>query len=331
MVLKASEPHLNPTPYSDLTPELILAAIESAGVQCTGSLIALNSYENRVYQIGVEDSLPIIAKFYRPARWSNEALLEEHQFAQELLDLEIPVVAPLNLNQNTLHHYQDYRFALFPRQGGRALELGNLDQLEWMGRFIGRMHAVSNSRVFQHRLQLTPETLGYQSYRFLIDNHFIPEYLTTKFCQIVEELLALIEKSFQKVKAAPSIRLHGDCHPGNVLWNDNGPQIVDLDDCMMGPAIQDIWMMLSGNEAEMRAQLDHFLDGYYQFFDFNPIEIRLIEPLRALRMLHYAAWLAKRWDDPAFPIHFPLFNTQNYWENLLYSLTEQQFKILSDD
>ena len=311
------------TPYANLSPDLILDAIESIGFQCSGSLLGLNSYENRVYQVGIEDSLPLIAKFYRPHRWSNEAILEEHQFAKELIELEIPVVAPLITNDHSLHLYQEFRFALFPRKGGRALELDNLDQLEWMGRFIGRLHAVSACRPFEHRSRLDIQTRGYDSYHFLIENKFIPGYLEPKFCQTIETLLKMIEDKFQQAGAINYIRLHGDCHPGNVLWNDTGPHIVDLDDCLMGPAIQDIWMMLSGNEEQVSVQLNRILDGYYEFHDFNPREIHLIESLRTLRMLQYAAWLAKRWEDPAFPLSFPWFNTAFYWQDLLQNLDEQ--------
>lgn len=314
------------TPYSNLSPEVILEAIESTGFQCTGSLLALNSYENRVYQIGVEELGYIVAKFYRPHRWTNEAILEEHQFAKELVELEIPVIAPLIANHKTLHEYQEFRFAMFPRQGGRAFELNNFEQLAWMGRFIGRFHAVSACRIFQHRSRLEVANQGYDSYRFLIENDFIPGFLKLPFCQTVEELLEKIENNFQQV-APLNIRLHGDCHPGNILWNDQGPQIVDLDDCLMGPAIQDIWMLLSGDEEQVRAQLDEILYGYREFYDFNPREICLIESLRALRILHYSAWLARRWEDPAFPLSFPFFNTSQYWQELLINLTEQSKKL----
>lgn len=315
------------TPYNNLTPELILAAIESVGFQCSGSLLALNSFENRVYQIGIEDSDPLIAKFYRPHRWSNEAILEEHQFALELMELEIPVVAPLGPNQNTLHHYEEYRFALFPRLGGRALDLSNLHHLEWIGRFLGRLHAVSACRTFKHRTRLDTQTMGYNPYHFLLESNFVPEYLKPKFRETVELLLSTIENKFKQLRSLKYIRLHGDCHPGNVLWKESGPHIVDLDDCIMGPAIQDMWMMLSGDEQKMQIQLERILSGYSEFHDFNYTEIQLIEPLRALRLLHYATWLAKRWDDPTFPIHFPFFNTGNYWQELLQNLLEQQNKL----
>jgi Ser/Thr protein kinase RdoA (MazF antagonist) len=248
-------------PYENLDPNLILTAIESAGFFCSGSLLALNSYENRVYQVGIEDSAPIIAKFYRPNRWSNEAILEEHQFSLELVEHEIPVIAPLiNPDGKTLHEYQNYRFALFPRRGGHALEQDNLDQLEWMGRFIGRLHGVAACRSFQHRGVLNVQTHGYLPYQFLIKNDFIPTYLKVQYCETVDAVLKRITQLFENISDLKIIRLHGDCHLGNVLWNDAGPHIVDLDDAEMGPAIQDIWMLLSGDILQTRLQLSIILD-----------------------------------------------------------------------
>lgn len=312
------------TPYDNLDPDLILHAIESIGFYCNGSLLALNSYENRVYQVGIEDSAPMIAKFYRPERWSNAAILEEHQFALELVNHEIPVVAPwVSPAHQTLHEYKGYRFALFKRWGGRALELDSLEQLEWMGRFIGRLHAVGACKPFHHRLHMNVQTYGHQPYHFLIEHHFIPDYLKENYCRVAELLLKQIEVRFQQVGEINSIRLHGDMHVGNVLWNDAGPHIVDLDDCMMGPAIQDIWMLLSGDQAQVQLQLEYILSGYREFHDFNMRELQLIEALRALRMLHYSAWLAKRWEDPAFPLSFPWFNTSQYWQEQLQNLQDQ--------
>jgi Ser/Thr protein kinase RdoA (MazF antagonist) len=311
------------TPYANLNPDSILDAIENVGFQCSGSLLSLNSYENRVYQIGIDDASPIIAKFYRPHRWSDSAILEEHQFALDLAAREIPVVAPLITNKHTLHHYQDFRFALFPRQGGRALELDNLAQLAWMGRFLGRLHAAGSCEKFQHRNILNIENYGLIPYHFLLENNFIPEHLKHNYCRIVETALQLIEKKFQPISDMKLIRLHGDCHIGNVLWNDAGPQIVDLDDCMMGPAIQDIWMLLSGDEIQMNVQLEHILQGYCEFADFDYRELHLIEALRTLRMLHYSGWLARRWEDPAFPLNFPWFNTAYYWQEQFNNLNEQ--------
>ncbi|MEO8401917.1 MAG: serine/threonine protein kinase [Gammaproteobacteria bacterium] len=311
------------TPYANLDPDLILNAIESIGFQCNGSLLALNSFENRVYQIGIEDSTPIIAKFYRPHRWSDEAILEEHQFASEVVSHEIPVVAPIITHNKTLHHYHDFRFALFPRHGGRPLELDNPEHLEWMGRFIGRLHAVSACKPFKHRTELNTQTYGYNSYRFLLEHDFIPAHLKENFSRATEIALKKIDELFQHAGKLDLIRLHGDCHAGNVLWSDAGPHIVDLDDCLMGIALQDIWMLLSGDENQIQLQLARILRGYREFHDFNSRELQLIEALRTLRMLHYSAWLAKRWEDPAFPLNFPWFNTGVYWQDQIINLNEQ--------
>jgi len=314
----------NNTPYANLDPDLILNSIESVGFLCSGSLLALNSYENRVYQVGIEDAPPLIAKFYRPKRWSNEAISEEHQFALELVNHEIPVVAPwMSSTQQTLHAYQGYRFALFQRWGGRALELDSLEQLEWMGRFIGRLHAVGACNPFQHRSRMDVQSYGYKPYRFLVEHHFIPAFLQERYCHTVESVLKKIETQFQHAGTLDYIRLHGDIHVGNVLWSDLGPHIVDLDDCMMGPAIQDIWMLLSGDEMQVQLQLEYILSGYREFHDFNSRELQLVEALRTLRMLHYSAWLAKRWEDPAFPLSFPWFNTPQYWQTQLQNLQDQ--------
>ncbi len=316
--------HNENTPYENLDPNLVLEAVESVGFRCSGSLLALNSYENRVYQVGMEDSEALIAKFYRPNRWSNDTILEEHQFALELIALEIPVVAPwMSKTQATLHQFQDFRFTLFPRWGGRALELDSLDQLEWMGRFIGRLHAVSACRPFKYRPELNVQTYGYKPYHFLIEHDFIPSEMKENYCQTVETALQKVEQRFQLAGNINNIRLHGDIHAGNVLWSDSGPHIVDLDDCLMGPAIQDIWMLLSGDEQQVHQQLERILQGYRKFHDFNPRELGLIEALRTLRLLHYCAWVARRWGDPAFPPSFPWFNTPRYWQEQLQYLREQ--------
>lgn len=315
---------INTTPYATLDPNVILDAVESVGYRCSGGLLALNSFENRVYQIGIEDADPLIAKFYRPQRWTDEAIQEEHQFALELAELDIPVVAPLVDQQgNSLHHYKDFRFAVFPRKGGRTLELDNLEQLEWMGRFLGRLHAVGACRSFQHRGQLNVKSYGEQPYEYLIQHHCVPDEIKPNFCLVVPQILDLIKQRFRDVGELANIRLHGDCHAGNVLWNQDGPRIVDLDDCLSGPAIQDIWMLLSGNKNEVDIQLDAILTGYQEFYDFSYRELRLVESLRTLRMIRYAAWLAARWEDPAFPLNFPWFNTPRYWQQFLQDLREQ--------
>ncbi|HKS93534.1 MAG TPA: serine/threonine protein kinase [Gammaproteobacteria bacterium] len=312
------------TPYQDLTPDVILAAVESTGRLSDGRLLALNSYENRVYQVGIENSAPLVAKFYRPGRWSDAAILEEQAFSRELRDAEIPVVAPLaDAESATLLRHAGYRFALFPRQGGRAPDLERPDQLEWIGRFIGRIHAVGAAGRFQHRPQIDIETLGRAPREFILHSGFLPPELAPRYREVTDMLLAAVTHAFERAGDFRRIRLHGDCHPGNLLWTEAGPHFVDLDDCATGPAVQDLWMLLAGNRADMEQQLGHVMDGYRQFADFNPAELWLIEALRALRMLHYAAWVARRWSDPAFPRAFPWFDAPRYWEEHIQSLREQ--------
>ncbi|MHB1591490.1 MAG: serine/threonine protein kinase [Sulfuricella sp.] len=311
-------------PYQDLTPDRILNAVESLGLRCDGRLLALNSYENRVYQVGIEESAPVIAKFYRPLRWTDEAILEEHRFTLELAEREIPVVAPLvDENGRTLHEFEGFRFTISPRQPGRAPELDDPATLEWMGRFIGRIHAVGAIEPFAHRPTISIETFGVAPYRYIIANGFIPPDLEAAYISTVEDALQRVRAAFARAEPVTLIRLHGDCHPGNVLWSDAGPHFVDFDDCRMGPAMQDIWMLLSGDRAAMTRQLSDFMEGYKEFHDFNPRELLLMEALRTLRLIHYAGWLAQRWSDPAFPASFPWFNTQRYWQDQILALREQ--------
>ena len=319
------EPPVNTTAtdYAGLTPDVLLDAVESCGYLSDGRLLALNSYENRVYQVGIEDETPLVAKFYRPARWSNEAILEEHAFACELAEQEIPVVAPLSIRQSTLHEWAGYRFALYPRQGGHWPELNSQNEREWMGRFIARMHALGATRPFKHRPVLDIDSFGTQPSRYLLENGFIPAYIETAYATLVADLLDRITGLFFTAGNCAHIRLHGDCHPGNILWTDDGPHFVDLDDCRTGPAIQDLWMLLSGDRHEMQSQLIDIMEGYLQFHEFDNRELLLIEPLRTLRIIHYAAWLARRWEDPAFPFAFPWFNTDRYWEEHILALREQ--------
>ncbi|HEX5340743.1 MAG TPA: serine/threonine protein kinase [Gammaproteobacteria bacterium] len=313
-----------PAPYQNLTPDAILTAVDSAGWHSDGRLLALNSYENRVYQVGIEDAALVIAKFYRPGRWSDAAILEEHAFLNELLDAEIPAVAPLaDASGATLLHHAGFRFTLFPRQGGRAPDLERMDHLEWLGRFMGRIHAVGSTSRFQHRSAIDIDTLGRGPRSYLLESRFLPTTLAPRYREVTDLLLAGIERCFEHATRVPGIRLHGDCHPGNVLWTDAGPHFVDFDDCATGPAIQDLWMLLSGTREEMQVQLGHVLDGYEQFADFNPAELWLVEALRTLRMIHYAAWIARRWDDPAFPRAFPWFDAPRYWEQHIQALREQ--------
>jgi Ser/Thr protein kinase RdoA (MazF antagonist) len=312
----------DPTPYYRLDPDTVLQAVESIGLPGDGRLLPLNSYENRVYQVGIEAADPVVVKFYRPGRWTDEQILEEHEFALELAAAEIPLVAPQTYQGQTLHRYRNFRFAVFRRQGGHAPELESRDTRLWLGRFIGRIHAVGASKPFRYRPALTPARFGVQSMETIMAGPWLPPHLETAFASLGRDLLVAIEAAWQRAGRVACIRLHGDCHPGNLLWRD-GPFFVDLDDCQTGPAIQDLWMLLSGSSAEMQAQLADLIEGYRQFMPFDPRELHLIEALRGLRMLHHAAWLARRWEDPAFPIAFPWFGEPRYWERLILDLREQ--------
>lgn len=316
---------ISPTEAFDrLTPDHILDAVESTGVHCDGRFLALNSYENRVYQIGIEEADPLVAKFYRPNRWTDNAIIEEHRFTLALAEQELPVIPPHLDDQGcSLHRHGPYRFALYPRHGGHAPELDNPQHLEQLGRLIGRIHALGAIRDFEHRPTLDIDSFAIKSRHFLLEREFIPEHLLEAYQTLTKDLIVQIRLCFERATAVRNIRLHGDCHPGNILWSDDGPHIVDFDDARMGPAIQDLWMFLSGERYEMNAGLADLLEGYTQFCDFNPAELLLIEALRTLRMIHYAAWLASRWQDPAFPLAFPWFNSSRYWEDHILSLREQ--------
>ena len=310
--------------FARLTPDHMLDAIESVGLQCDGRFLALNSYENRVYQVGIEESPPLVAKFYRPARWTDEAIIEEHDFTHALAELEIPVIPPDRDNRGaSLHHHGPYRFALYPCRGGRPPELDNPQHLEQLGRFIARIHAEGATKSFQHRPLLDIDSFVVRPRQFLLDNNFIPAHLDEAYRTLTSDLITQVQSCFERAGEINLIRLHGDCHPGNILWTDKGPHIVDFDDARMGPAIQDLWMFLSGDRSYMTARLADLLEGYTQFYDFNPMELYLIEALRTMRLIHYAAWLARRWDDPAFPLAFPWFNTMEYWESQVVILREQ--------
>jgi len=310
------------TPYYRLDPDTVLHAVDSTGLVTDGRLLALNSYENRVYQVGIENSDPVIAKFYRPGRWSDEQILEEHSFSLELAENEIPLIAPTIIGGRTLFHHEGFRLALFKRQGGHAPELESRETRLWLGRFIGRIHAVGKSKAFQFRPALTPERFGDESLATIREGQWLPPHLETAFETLANDLMTGIRAAYARAGEVRMIRLHGDCHPGNLLWRD-GPYFVDMDDCQSGPAVQDLWMLLSGDTAEMATQLADIVEGYHQFCDFDLRELQLIEALRTLRMLHHAAWLANRWEDPAFPIAFPWFESPRYWENLVLSLREQ--------
>ena len=311
------------TPYSTLTPDAVLDALESVGLRSDGRLLTLNSYENRVYQIGLEDTAPVVAKFYRPARWTEQQILEEHHFTQELADQEIPVVAPLTLQGRTLNSFKEFSFAVYPRRGGRAPELGDPATLEWMGRFIGRIHAIGALRPFQYRPALDIASFGEEPQNYLLSHDWIPAELLPAWRGAADQALDGARGCFERAGKIAQIRLHGDCHVGNVLWTDAGPHFVDFDDSRMGPAMQDLWMLLSGERPDMARQLADVLAGYENFCEFDMRELHLIEALRTLRLIHYSAWVARRWDDPAFPLAFPWFNTQRYWQDRILELREQ--------
>ena len=312
--------------FSELGPDLILDAIESVGIYPESGLLPLNSYENRVYQFKADNGLRYVAKFYRPERWSNEQILEEHAFAFELAEQEIPVIAPCQIEQQSLFEYEGYRFCLFPSVGGRMFELDNLDQLEWLGRLLGRLHKVSHTKQFANRDKVDFEQEMMTARQQLADNELLPDYLRNTF---FNDLDLMIEETLKQTKQCSfnSIQLHGDCHAGNILWQQDGDQaealLVDLDDCITGPAIQDIWMMLSGDRQTKLLQLDTLISAYEEFHEFDHSELKLIEPLRARRMLNYMAWIAKRWQDPAFPRNFSWFATDKYWEQQVLVIKEQ--------
>ncbi len=302
-------------------------AVESLGYQCDARILELNSYENRVYQIGIEGAEPLIGKFYRPDRWTDSEILEEHEFTQDLMDEEISVVAPLQSPAGiSLHHFREFRFALYPRRGGRAPELDDINCLTILGRFIGRIHAVGARTEFAHRRAITIEEYGIDARSYLLENNFLSRELIPAYESVSAGLLDDLKLIFAD-HTYRAIRLHGDCHMGNVLWRMDTPHFVDFDDARSGPAIQDLWMMLSGDHANQSVQMSKILEGYRDFLDFDLSQIRLIEPLRTLRMMYHAAWLARRWDDPAFPRAFPFFNTERFWSEHILELREQWSKL----
>jgi Ser/Thr protein kinase RdoA (MazF antagonist) len=310
-------------PFETLTPDFILGAIEQQGYITDGRLFALNSYENRVYQIGIEDAEPLVAKFYRPGRWTDAQIAEEHEFCFELAEHEIPVVAPLrNENGDSLMSVDGFRFSLYPRRGGRTPDIDDLDNLLVLGRLLGRIHRLGASRPFKFRPAITVQTFGYDAVA-VVAADFIPADLRTPYDTLIGDLMRKIETRFAEAGDVQPIRVHGDCHSGNILWRDDTPHFVDFDDARMAPAVQDVWMLLSGDSERQRAQLSEIIEGYKEFHDFDLRELHLIEPLRTLRLLHYNAWLAERWDDPAFPRTFTWFNEPRYWEQHILDLREQ--------
>jgi Ser/Thr protein kinase RdoA (MazF antagonist) len=312
-----------PPPFAGLLPDTIIAAVESLGIHCDGRVLALNSFENRVYRVGREDAAPLVAKFYRPQRWSDAAIGEEHAFAAELRAAELSVVAPLAIDGATLHRHAGFRFALYPMQGGHAPEPGDKETLIHLGRALGRLHAVGAHGAFAHRPRLDVDRFGHDPVDFLLDAGWLPPDLEDNFAAVATHLLDEVEGAFARVGAVATLRLHGDCHPGNLLWRGGTAHFVDLDDALTGPAIQDLWMLLSGEAPARGRQLGWLLEGYEVFRPFDRAELGLIEALRALRLLHYHAWIARRWNDPAFPAAFPWFGAPRHWEGVIGQLQEQ--------
>jgi Ser/Thr protein kinase RdoA (MazF antagonist) len=317
---------MNPHPFDKLTPDFIIDAVEAQGCICDGRQLALNSYENRVYQVGIEDDTPIIAKFYRPERWSDEQILEEHEFSFELSEQELPIVTPIIKDNVSLLHYAGFRMALFKRQGGYAPELDHQNNLTILGRMLARMHLIGSRVKFNLRPEITILSYGMESFEF-ISAEIIPAGLKLAYDSLCRDLLLNMEDIMQRAGMVSKIRVHGDCHAGNILWRDDAPHFVDFDDARMAPAIQDLWMLMSGDRQQQSIQLKKILDGYLEFNDFNFSELQLIEVFRTLRIMHYSAWLARRWTDPAFPRSFPWFNTQRYWEDHILELREQLFSL----
>lgn len=316
----------NQTPYAGLTPDVVLNAVDSAGLTTDGRQLALNSYENRVFQIGLEDASFVVAKFYRPGRWSDSQILEEHRFIAELAEHEVPAVPALSIAGKTLHSFEHFRYAIFPRSGGRAPNMDNRDVRQWLGRFLGRIHTIGQMSSYTDRPALDISTFGVEPRRYLLEHDWLPPELKNVYAGVSQQALDLVAAQYDR-GASHSLRLHGDCHEGNVLWTDSvdnvGPHFVDFDDSRMGPAVQDFWMLLGAERNEQTERLSDLLDGYEDFAEFDRRELALIEPLRTLRLIHYSAWIARRWDDPAFPAAFPWFDTQRYWEERILELREQ--------
>jgi len=314
-------------PFEQLTPDAVLDALSSVGLHGDGRLMALSSYENRVYQVQLESPAlghaQVVVKFYRPQRWSDAAILEEHAFAAELEAAEVPMVAPLVVAGRTLHHHGGFAFSVSPRRGGRTPELEDMDVLEWIGRFLARIHVVGAERPFAVRPALDLQSFGQEPRDWLLEHEAIPLDMTSRWRDVCDAALEAIAAAL-KAHPASTLRVHGDVHPGNILWTpDEGPHFVDLDDARTGPAVQDLWMLLSGERGQRQRQLGALLDGYEQMREFNRAELALIEPLRTLRLIHYSAWLARRWDDPAFPRAFPWFGSSDYWQGQVQVLEEQ--------
>ncbi len=328
--------------FFELTQDRVLDAVEASGFRCTGRCLALNSYENRVYEIELEDDGPAetppkhaisrrrVVKFYRPGRWTREQILEEHEFLLDLLENEVPVVAPLRFEDGeTLHRTQagDLWYALFPKVGGRIPDEMDADQLQWLGRLLARIHNIGATKRAPNRLCLTPDTYGLANLEFLLKGNWIPESYRERYESTVRELCRMAAPLFA---TTTPFRIHGDCHRNNLLWGTQGPFFLDFDDMVTGSPVQDVWLLVPGRDEETKLNLGAFLEGYEEMRTFDRSSLRLIEYLRALRYIHFAAWMARRWEDPAFPRAFPFFNTPKYWEDQTRDLMEQLGRVQSD-
>jgi Ser/Thr protein kinase RdoA (MazF antagonist) len=328
---------LNQHPYETLTPDVVMDALAHVGLMCDGRLLALSSYENRVYLLYLEPGGAVVAKFYRPERWNQEQILEEHAFAAQLAAAEIPMVAPLVLHGTTLHTYAGFYFSVSPRRGGRSPDLDDDEVLPWIGRLMARLHQVGAAQPFVHRPALDLQSFGYQCREDLLASPLMPMEVSREWAAATDEALQAVAqhpvlsgRPESEVTLSPIalLRTHGDCHPGNILWTpqgqaDEGPHFVDLDDARTSVAVQDLWMLLAGDRAQRGYQLSMLVEGYEQIRPFNRRELALIEPLRTLRLVHYSAWLARRWEDPSFPINFPWFGSVNYWSDQIVQIREQ--------
>jgi len=310
-------------PFDNLHPGAVFAAAESIGLTPSGRLFALNSYENRVYQLGDEDGALWVLKFYRPARWTDAQIGEEHEFTFELAAAELPVAVPIRRDGESLFVHQRLRFAAFPYLAGRAPELDDNATLTLLGRTLARVHAVGATSRFACRPAFGIERFGEQAQRQVIDSGFVPEALTEQYARVSEQVIRRVRQCFDGFGPLPRLRIHGDCHAGNILWREQGPLFVDLDDCTSGPRIQDLWMFLSGDAASQQSAWAALMEGYELFGEFDYAELTLVESLRSLRILHHAAWIAHRWHDPAFPRAFPWFADARYWERHIADLFEQ--------
>lgn len=323
------------TAFEQLGPNQILDSLDAMGWRTDGRVSGLNSYENRVYLVGLEDGSSVVTKFYRPKRWSDAAIQEEHTFTRELLETDIPVICPQQRREispvsddsanDTLFHWQDFRFSVFPRAGGRPPELDNPEQLEVIGRAMARLHLVGEQQPFSHRHALSAERLGDESVAFLLGSDLLPIEARSVYEGVALDILKCVHEKMDGCNNVTQLRIHGDFHPGNILWGASGtPHLLDFDDACTGPAVQDLWMFISGDRQYATARLGDLLEGYTQFREFDPAELQLIEPLRALRLLHYAAWIARRWDDPAFGLAFPFFAERRFWDEHILGLREQR-------